>query len=122
MQLGQVRPDAAQDEGRLPGRSGGALLVALSSTWELMNSIFIAAVLAPHSLELLPQLLNPSLSSLPCIRHAAGRAIFLSALSDHVHPSSQALHHSPVARIRKGTGSNLSPWQTLRIKCGTTVL
>lgn len=45
--LGQVVLDAAQAESCLTGRSEEALLAALSGTWELMNSIFIAFVLAP---------------------------------------------------------------------------
>lgn len=43
---GQVGLDAAQEGSCLTGRSGAALSVARNRTWELMNSIFIASVLA----------------------------------------------------------------------------
>lgn len=125
MELGQVSLVVAREEDCLTGRSGGTLLVALSRTWELMNSIFTASVLAralPSSPLNYCHSFRTLLSySLPLSRHAAASAVFLNALSDHVHPMFQTLHHS-VAHIRKGTGSNLSPWQTLRIKPGTTVL
>lgn len=82
MELGQVSPDAAQEGSCLTGRSQAALLVDLSGTRELMNSIFIAFVLAPVSpsspLNYCHSFLTLLSRSLPRIPHAAARAIFLN--------------------------------------------
>ena len=82
MELGHVSLDAAQEGSCMTGRSQSASLVDLSGTWELMNSVFIAFVLAPVSPS---SSLNYCLSfptllshSLPPIPHDAARAIFLN--------------------------------------------